>query len=366
MSLAERAPAHVRGISPYVPGKPLEALARETGLRTQDVIKLASNENPLGMSPGARAAMESALGELQRYPDGGGFALKAELARAHGVPPEAIVLGNGSGDVLELAARAFLAPDASAVCSQYAFAVYPLAVMATGARLIEVPARAWGHDIAALGDAIAADTRVVFIANPNNPTGTFLPAALIEAFLARVPGDVLVVLDEAYVEYLPDEVRYDSVAWLARHPNLLVTRTFSKIHGLAGLRVGYALAHPDVAALLDRVRQPFNVNVLAQVAACGALADTAFVARSRAANREGMRQIVAGLDALNLRHIPSLGNFVSFHVGDAARVDAALQRRGVIVRPLASYAMPAWLRVTVGSPGENARFLDALERALKE
>jgi len=359
------APDYVRGIAPYQAGKPISELAREYGLDEAHIVKLASNENPLGKSPKARVAMQAALDTLALYLDGNGFALKQALAQKLGVGMDCLVLGNGSNDLLDLAARAFLPAGSSAVYAQYAFAVYPLAVQSVGARGIEVPARFFGHDLAAMADAIADDTRIVFIANPNNPTGTFLPGKLIEDFLAAVPSDVLVVLDEAYNEYLPPALRYDGVSWLQRFPNLVISRTFSKIYGLAGLRVGYAVTSPAVADLMNRVRQPFNVNSLALAAAEGALADDEFLQHSFEVNAAGMAQIVAGLDALSLEHIPSTGNFVTFRVGDGAGVNKRLLQQGVIVRPIAGYGMPEWLRVTIGLESENARFLEALAVALK-
>ena len=365
MSVEQRAPAYIRAISPYSPGKPIAELAREMGLDEAQIVKLASNENPLGMSPKARAAMQASLDELALYPDRNGFALKQALAKKLGVSMDCFVLGNGSNDILELAARAFLPAGADAVYSQHAFAVYPLAIQGVGARAIEVPARFFAHDLAAMADAITPETRIVFIANPNNPTGSFLPGAVLEDFLACVPADVLVLLDEAYNEYLPSELRYDSVSWLARFPNLLVTRTFSKIYGLAGLRVGYAVTNPAVADLMNRVRQPFNVNSLALAAAQGALADDEFLQLSYENNRAGMAQLIKGFDALNLQHIPSVGNFLTFRVGDGVRVNRRLLQQGVIVRPISSYGMPEWLRVTIGRPAENERFLAALAVALK-
>lgn len=365
MSVEASAPAYIRSISPYIPGKPIAELAREFGIDAQSIVKLASNENPLGMSPKARAAVRAAMDDLGRYPDGNGFGLKQALSRKLGVTADSLVLGNGSNDALELAARAFLPAGASAIYAQHAFAVYALAVQCVGARGIEVPARAWGHDLAAMADAISPDTRIVFIANPNNPTGSFIPGDLIEAFLARVPQDVVVVLDEAYNEYLPPALRYDSVAWLTRFPNLVISRTFSKIYGLAGLRVGYVVANPAVADLMNRVRAPFNVNTLALAAAEAALDDEDFLQQSYTLNQQGMAQIIAGLDALNLEHIPSGGNFLTFRVGDAATVNKRLLQQGVIVRPIANYGMPEWLRVSIGLPAENARFLDALALALK-
>lgn len=364
MSIASLAPQYIRAIMPYQPGKPISELAREMGMAETSIVKLASNENPLGMSARARDAIIAAVTEVPRYPDGGAFALKAALAAKFGVKPEQLVIGNGSNDILELASLAFLAPGLSAVYSQHAFAVYPLATNARGARGIEVPAQNFGHDLQAMAAAIAPDTRVVFIANPNNPTGTFVPGTALEAFLERVPRHVLVVLDEAYTEYLAPEQRYDSLAWLERHPNLLVSRTFSKAYGLAGLRVGYGVAHPDVADLMNRVRQPFNVSSIALAAAEAALCDDEFIARSAALNQRGMDQLTAAFAALGLEWIKSAGNFVTVKVGDAVRVNQALLRQGVIVRPIAAYGMPHWLRVSIGLPEENDRFITALKQAL--
>ncbi|MDX5363176.1 MAG: histidinol-phosphate transaminase [Pseudazoarcus pumilus] len=365
-AVAERAPAHIRAISPYQPGKPISELAREMGLAEGDIVKLASNENPLGMSGAARTAAAAALEDLARYPDGNGFELKAALSAKLGVGLDQLVLGNGSNDILELAARALLSPGASAVYAQYAFAVYPLATNATGARGIEVAARDFGHDLDAMAAAITPDTRIVFVANPNNPTGTFLPGSAIEAFLRRVPADVLVVLDEAYTEYLDAQQRYDSIAWIARFPNLLVSRTFSKAYGLAGLRVGYGVGHPAVVDLLNRVRQPFNVSSVALAAATAALGDADFLARSAELNRAGMRQFTDAFAGFGLEWIPSAGNFVAVRVGDAAAVNRALLRQGVIVRPVAGYGMPEWLRISIGLPEENARCIEALRLALAE
>lgn len=365
-AVAERAPAHIRAISPYQPGKPISELAREMGLAEADIVKLASNENPLGMSEAARQAAVDALADTARYPDGNGFALKAALSAKLGVAVDQIVLGNGSNDVLELAARALLSPGTSAVYSQYAFAVYPLATNAAGARGIEVPARDFGHDLDAMVAAVTADTRIVFIANPNNPTGNFIAGELIEAFLQRVPANVLVVLDEAYTEYLDAEQRYDSIAWVKRFPNLLVSRTFSKAYGLAGLRVGYGVAQAPIVDLLNRVRQPFNVSSAALAAATAALSDTDFLTRSAQVNRAGMQQLTDAFASFGLEWIPSAGNFVAVRVGPAAAVNQSLLRQGVIVRPVVGYGMPEWLRVSIGLPEENARFIQALEVALSE
>ncbi len=356
--------AHIRAIAPYQPGKPISELAREMGLAEADIVKLASNENPLGIGPRARAAAAAALDTLALYPDGNGFALKSALARHLGVAMDGIVLGNGSNDVLELVARAFLGPGTSAVYAQHAFAVYPLATLAVGAVGIEAPARDHGHDLAAMRAAVRADTRVVFIANPNNPTGTLLRAADLEAFIADLPEHVLVVLDEAYGEYLDADLHAPSLDWLKRFPNLVLTRTFSKAYGLAGLRVGYALAAPEVADLLNRVRQPFNVNSVALAAATAALEDRAFLAESRHVNDLGMAQLCAGFDALGLDFIPSFGNFVCVRVGRADAVYRALLARGVIVRPVTNYGLPGHLRVSIGLPHQNARLLEALAAVL--
>ncbi len=362
-SLSDRAPDYIRAISPYIPGKPITQLAREMGLPVERIVKLASNENPLGMSPLARRAVEASLAGIERYPDQ--HDLIAALANRHGVSPAQIVLGNGSNDVLDMAARVFLAPGRSAVFSQHAFAVYPLATMSAGATCLAAPARDFGHDLAAMRAAVREDTRLVWIANPNNPTGNFLPAAPVRDFLAGLPADVAVVLDEAYNEYLAPADRADTLAWLKEFPNLIITRTFSKVYGLAGLRVGYGVAAEGVADLMNRVRQPFNVNNLALAGAIAALDDHAFIAQSYALNRAGMEQLLAGIKRLGLGHIPSHGNFLTIAVGDGAAVNQRLLRQGVIVRPIGGYGLPNHLRVTIGTEDENRRFLDALAQALQ-
>ena len=366
MDICEFAPAYVREIAPYQPGKPISELARELGLNEADIIKLASNENPLGISPKAAAAIPAAIADLARYPDGSGYELKQALSAHLRVGQECIVLGNGSNDVLEMAAAAYLRPGVKAIYSQHAFAVYPLATQARGAHGIVVPARAYGHDLETMRAAIDDDTRIVFIANPNNPTGTFVAPDDMYAFLQRVPANVLVVLDEAYQEYLPTALQADTIAWLNQFPNLVVTRTFSKIYGLAGLRLGYALADPAVADLMNRVRQPFNANSIALAAAVPALTDTDFVAKSRALNFRGMETLTQGFKALELPYIPSHGNFVTVRVGDGAEIYRRLLRRGVIVRPVAGYELPEFLRVTIGTDAENARFLEALKESIYE
>lgn len=366
MSLAEQlltqALPYVRAISPYQPGKPITELAREMGIAVEKIVKLASNENPLGISPKAKKAVEAAIAGIERYPDQ--FDLIKAVAERCGVAQNQVVLGNGSNDVLDLIARVFLAPGRSAVFAQHAFAVYPLATLSTGAELISTPAKDYGHDLTAMQAAIRPDTRIVWIANPNNPTGNFLPYPEVRSFLESVPKDVVVVLDEAYNEYLPPAERVDTAAWIKDFPNLVITRTFSKIFGLAGLRVGYALASPEVADLMNRVRQPFNVNNLAIAAAVAALDDHQFVAESYELNRRGMEQLVAGLNRLGLEHIPSHGNFVTFKAGDGAAVNQKLLQQGIIIRPIGGYGLPEWLRVTIGTESDNSRFLDALEKAL--
>ncbi|SEA37538.1 histidinol-phosphate transaminase [Nitrosospira multiformis] len=366
MNICDLAPAYIRAISPYQPGKPISELAREMGMDEQSIIKLASNENPLGTSPMALNAMSKALSEVSLYPDGSGFELKAALSERYGVASDQIVLGNGSNDVLELAARVFLKPGASTVYSQHAFAVYPLVTKAVGGIGISVPARNYGHDLDAMLDAVAPETRVVFIANPNNPTGTLLPADDVLRFLERVSPDVLVVLDEAYNEYLPPALKGDSIAWLKQFPNLLITRTFSKAYGMAGVRVGFGLGHRDVAGLMNRVRQPFNVNNIGLAGAVAALQDEEFVKRSYALNQSGMLQIVTGLRQMGIEYIPSYGNFLSFRVpGNVKAINESLLKQGVIVRPISIYEMPEHLRVTVGLESENEKFLKSLAIALE-
>jgi histidinol-phosphate aminotransferase len=372
MSTKPYGPSYVRALAPYVAGKPIAEVARQFGLDEARIVKLASNENPLGMPPSARRAAEAALADLGRYPDANGFELKAALQERYDVPADWITLGNGSNDILEIAAHALVQPGEAIVYSQYSFVVYALAAQALGARAIVVPAAAHGHDLAAMRRAIDADTRLVFIANPNNPTGTFIDGKSLEAFIASVPHDVVVALDEAYTEYLPHEHRYDSIAWVRRYPNLLVTRTFSKAYGLAGLRVGFAIGQASLTDLLNRVRQPFNVNSVAQAAAIAALADSAFLAESFRINAEGYRVLVDAFERLGLEFVPSHGNFVLVRVardvaddGAGERVNLALLKQGVIVRPVGNYGLPQWLRVTIGLPEENRAFIGALEKALQ-
>jgi histidinol-phosphate aminotransferase len=362
--IAAQAPEHVRRLSPYVPGKPIDELARDYGLAESGIVKLASNENPRGPSANAKQAIVDAASGVTRYPDGNGFALKEALAARFRVMPEQVVLGNGSNDILELATQAFLLPGDEAVYSQHAFAVYPLATQARGAKGITVAARDLGHDLPAMRAAMTSRTRIVFVANPNNPTGTWLAPEAVRAFIDSVPAEVLIVLDEAYNEYLEASQQANSASWLAMHPNLLISRTFSKAYGLAGLRIGYGLADASVAGMLNRVRQPFNVNSVAQAAALAALADTQYVAESARLNRAGLAQLMNGLDAMDVAYVPSHANFLLVQVHGAAAAYESLLRQGVIVRPVANYGLPDHLRVSVGLPSENERFLAALRAAL--
>lgn len=360
-----QAPDYIRNIAPYQGGKPITELAREMGLQVHDIVKLASNENPLGISPKAEYAIQEAILDIARYPDGNSFALRDVVSNKFGVTHQQIVFGNGSNDILELAARAFLTAGSETIYSQHAFAVYPLVTQATGAKGVVVPAVNYGHDLAAMLKAITANTRIIFIANPNNPTGTLLDKDLVYAFLKQVPAHILVVLDEAYDEYLSIDNKSEAINWLPQFPNLLISRTLSKAYGLAGLRIGFGLCHADIADMMNRVRQPFNVNNVAQAAAIASLQDDDFVARSYALNQAGMAQLTQGFDKLGLSYIPSFANFISVKVGDAAAVNQKLLQNGVIVRPVANYEMPEYLRVSIGLFSENAKFLSVLEQILK-
>jgi histidinol-phosphate aminotransferase len=366
--MSQFGPEYVRAIAPYQAGKPISEVAREFGLDEANIVKLASNENPFGVPESAKQAMAQAAAELGRYPDANGFELKAALAKRYDVPADWITLGNGSNDILEIAAHAFVQKGQSVVYAQYSFAVYALAAQGVGARGIVVPAKDYGHDLDAMAAAIDADTKLVFIANPNNPTGTFISAPEIEAFLAKVPANVVVVLDEAYNEYLEQKDQFESTQWVRKFPNLIVSRTFSKAYGLAGLRVGFAIAQPAVTDLMNRIRQPFNVNSLAQAAAIAALNDKDFLQKGFENNRAGYAQLTQAFDELKLQYVPSHGNFVLVKVGDddgaGARVNLALLKQGVIVRPVGAYGLPQWLRISIGLPEENARFVEALKQAL--
>jgi len=353
----------IAGLTPYVPGKPVSELERELGIR--DSVKLASNENPLGPGAKAREAIAAMLGELGRYPDGGGFELRRALADFHGVSPTAITVGNGSNDVLDLIARTFLHPGMESVFSEYSFAVYPIATQSVGATARVAKARDYGNDLQAMSALVTDKTRVVWIANPNNPTGTWLSAESLKSFIGSLPKTCVIVVDEAYTEYVSEPDFPDATNWVQTFPNLIVTRTFAKAHGLAALRVGYGISDPRLADLLNRIRQPFNVNALAQAGAAAAIADREHVRASVEMNRAGMRQLTAAFDRLEIRHIPSVANFVTIDLGrPAAPVNDALLRRGVIVRPVGNYGLPNHLRISIGLEQENARFIAALEDVL--
>ena len=359
----------LRGLAPYVPGKPPEALERELGIRGS--IKLASNENPLGPGPHSRAALAAAIANVGHYPDGSGHGLRARIAHRHSVDISQVTLGNGSNEILVMLAEAFLVPGLEAVHSQYAFAVYPSAIQAAGATgrvaaaWLSGHAQPLGHDPDALVAAISAKTRMLFVANPNNPTGTWLDDRQLDALLRAVPPEVIVVLDEAYHEYSAPCGVPDGTEWLRRHPNLVVTRTFSKAYGLAGLRVGYAISHPDLAEVLNRIRQPFNVSVPALAAAAAAIDDHEHLEQTIALNRTGIVRLREGLARLGVGAPPSAGNFVLADVGRAARpIDQALLREGVIVRPLENYGLPNHLRISTGTAEQVERLLAAMAIAI--
>jgi histidinol-phosphate aminotransferase len=355
----------LKNLPVYQPGRPIEEVARELGLPAADIIKLASNENPFGPSPRALAAMETALKQTHLYPDGNGFYLKRGLAEKLGVTPQNLVLGNGSNDIIEFVAHALLDAESEVVVSQYCFAVYPIVTALFGAKLVTVPAKSFGHDLPAMLQAVTPRTKIMFVANPNNPTGTLAAKDELLKLARAVPRHVLLVMDEAYIEFLDDAPDLLPLIRGGELPNLILMRTFSKIYGLAGLRVGYGVAHPDFAAGLEKIRQPFNTNLLAQAAALAALEDREHVARTRANNAAGLRQYEAAFRALGLEFVPSFANFILVKVGDGARVFQELQKRGVITRPMAGYQLPGWIRISVGTEAENARCLAALRDALK-
>ena len=353
----------VRTLSPYQPGKPIEELQRELGL--DDIVKLSSNENPLGPSQAVLEACNNCFADISRYPDSNGFALKSVLAAKLIVDSEQLVLGCGSNDVLDLIARTFLGSGTSAIYSQHAFIVYPIAVKAVGARAIVTASKNWGHDLDAMAAAIADDTRLIFLANPNNPTGTSFSQVEFTRFMKKVNQNIVVVLDEAYFEYASGGEYPDGVGLLSQYPNLIVTRTFSKAYGLAGLRLGYGVASAEIADLINRIRAPFNVNSVALAAAKAVMADYQYLAESRRINVEGMQQLLGGINALELPYIDSCANFLT--VGfeqNALDIYQALLHRGIIVRPIGVYEMPRHLRISIGLPEENEKFLSALKSVL--
>jgi histidinol-phosphate aminotransferase len=356
---------NLKDLPTYQPGRPIEEVARELGLPVEGIIKLASNENPFGPSPAAMAAMEKALGQLNLYPDGNAFYLKQKLAAHHGVEPRNLILGNGSNEIIEFVGHALLGPGAEVVVSQYCFAVYPIVTHMFGAKLVTVPAKRYAHDLPAMLRAITPQTRIIFVANPNNPTGTVAPRADLVELINNVPPHVLLVMDEAYIEFLEDAVDFLPLIRQNLNPNLILMRTFSKIYGLAGLRIGYGMAAEELISALEKIRQPFNINAMAQVAALAALDDTEHVERTRANNRAGQHYLETELHKLKLQHVPSAGNFILVKVGDGQKVFLELQEQGVIVRPMAGYQLPEFIRISVGTPAENARCIEALRKVLR-
>lgn len=363
MTIIEQVPEYIRSLIPYEPGKPIEEVEREYGIAHS--VKLASNENPLGPSPKALAAMRAKLDQLHLYPDGDCFYLKQGLAKKLGVMPESLIFGNGSNEIIELAVRTFLRAGDEAVMAAQAFVVYQLIVQAVGGKSKQVPLKNYTHDLAALAEAITPQTRIVFLANPNNPTGTIFRRAEWEAFLKKVSPDLLVIVDEAYFEYVQDADYPDSLRYHEAGRAILTLRTFSKLYGLAGLRVGYGIAPKEIIAMMQRVRQPFNVNAAAQWAALAALGDYEHVQRSLAVNATGMQYLAGEFKKLGLEYVPSHGNFVLVRVGKGQEVFTELLKRGVIVRPMAGYKFPEYVRVTVGTAEENWKFIGALGQIIK-
>jgi len=364
-SITELATSGVQKLIPYQAGKPISELQRELGLT--EVVKLASNENPLGPSAKVLAAIQANFSELSRYPDGNAFSLKAVLAEKYGLTSEQITLGNGSNEILELLARAFLTTESEVIFSQHAFAVYPIVTQSVGATAKVIPAVDYAHDLPAMLAAITNKTRLIFLANPNNPTGTYFTEQALLEFLSAVPKDVICVLDEAYFEYVSKQDYPNSIALLAQYPNLIITRTFSKAYGLAGLRIGYGLSCPEMADILNRVRQPFNNNALALAAAEIAINDVEYLQESVALNNSGMQQLTHAFSELDLPWIESVGNFVSVDLKrNASEINTALLHKGVIVRPVANYDMPNHLRISIGTQAENDFFIRALKEVLAD
>jgi histidinol-phosphate aminotransferase len=348
----------------YQPGRPIDEVARELGLESGNIIKLASNENPLGPSRLALAALRKALAQLNLYPDGNSFYLKQKLAAKLAVTPENLILGSGSNEVIELLGHALLSPEAEVVVSEYCFAVYPIVTALFGARLVVVPSKDYGHDLAAMRAAVNDRTRIIFVANPNNPTGTAVSREELQRFVESVPPQVVLALDEAYIEFLPEPLDLLPEIRLGQRSNLVLMRTFSKIYGLAGLRLGYGIGHPELIGALEKIRQPFNINAAAQAAALAALNDSAHVEKTRNLNTRGLKLYARTFRKLGLPFVRSSGNFILVRVGDGHRVFTELQKRGVIVRPMGGYSLPEWIRISVGTPKENARCLEALQTVL--
>jgi histidinol-phosphate aminotransferase len=350
----------------YQPGRPIEEVARELGLPQGKVIKLASNENPLGPSPLALAAIKKAARNVHFYPDGNAYYFKRKLAEALGVEPANLVLGNGSNDIIEFLGHALMGPGDDVVVSEYCFAIYPIVARLLGANVITVKARDYGHDLAAMRAAMTPRTRIVFVANPNNPTGTLASAAEVKRLIAETPPNVVVVMDEAYVEFLDEPLDLLPLIRSGRHPNLILLRTFSKIYGLAGLRLGYGIAVPAFIAALEKIRQPFNVNLVAQNAGLAALDDAEHVRKTRANNIAGRDYLQAELTELGIPFVPSHANFVLAKVGDGQHVFEALQSAGIITRPMGGYRLPDWIRISVGTTTENRRCVKVLKTIISK
>jgi len=354
----------LRSLPVYQPGRPIEEVARELNLAPGDIIKLASNENPLGPSRKAIAAMKEAVKKVHLYPDGNAFYLKQKLAAKLGLAPANLILGNGSNEIIEFAGHALLSPSAEVIVSQYCFAVYPIVTALFGGQLRIVPARKYGHDLQAMLAAITPNTRLIFVANPNNPTGTSVSAAELEAFVNAIPENVVLALDEAYIEFLDRPLDLLPLIRSGAKPNLLLMRTFSKIHGLAGLRLGYGIGHPELINELEKIRQPFNINAVAQAGALAALQDESHPAKTRRVNSRGLKLYAREFRKMGLEFVKSSANFILVRVGDGSRVFGELQKLGVITRPMSGYQLPEWIRISVGTPRENERCLAALKTIL--
>ena len=348
----------------YQPGRPIEEVARELGMPARDIIKLASNENPLGPSPAALNAMQHVLSNINLYPDGNAFYLKHKLAEKLSVQPSNLILGNGSNEIIEFVGHAFMQSGVDVVVSQYCFAIYPLTAKLFGANLITVPAKNHGHDLPAMLKAVTPQTRVVFVANPNNPTGTAVSKQELVEFANQIPENVLLVIDEAYIEFLGDPADFIPEIRRGQKANLLLMRTFSKIFGLAGLRLGYGIGTPDLITALEKIRQPFNINSIAQAGALAALDDADHMRRTRENNATGLKLYEDAFKDLALEFVPSAGNFILVHVGEGQRIFEALQKLGVIVRPMGGYQLPEWIRISVGTPEENQRCIESLKTIL--
>ena len=357
---------NLKNLPAYQPGRPIEEVARELNLPADSIIKVASNENPFGPSPLAVAAMQKAIAGVNLYPDGNAFYLKQKLAAKLGVEPANLILGNGSNEIIEFVAHALLVPGDDVVVSQFCFAIYPIVAKMFGANVITVPAKNYGHDLPAMLRAITPKTKIVFVANPNNPTGTLAPREEVIQFVNEVPDDVLLVMDEAYIEFLDDAVDLVSLVRLGARKNLILMRTFSKIYGLAGLRIGYGIANPDLIGALEKTRQPFNINSLAQAAALAALDDDEHVRKTRQNNFAGLEFFSHAFRDLKLEFVPSSANFILVRVGEGQKVFDSMQKQGVIVRPMGGYQLPKWIRISVGMPQENERCLGALKIALNK